>query len=246
MTVTIDEAGRGNVVEVDRATIFGNLEVRVRGNGNAVRIGAGCGTREETQTLLIEVEGDGNEIDLGQRVRLGKTGHVQVLGHRNRVRLGDRCTGQMNVRVKSSGSSFSMGSHTTAVGARFFVREGAQIRIGEDCMFSANVRIFVTDMHPIFDLASGERINPGADVTIGDHVWLGFQTTVLKGANVGSGSVIGTGAVVSGDIPENCVAGGVPASVLRRDVFWTREMPEAEVEGSAISGLASFSLDDQL
>jgi acetyltransferase-like isoleucine patch superfamily enzyme len=53
-------------------------------------------------------------------------------------------------------------------------------------------------------------------VTIGDHSFLGYGTTILPNVTIGAYCVIGAGSVVSHDIPDYCVAAGVPARVLRR------------------------------
>jgi maltose O-acetyltransferase len=53
-------------------------------------------------------------------------------------------------------------------------------------------------------------------VIIEDDVWLGARVLLLPGARVGSGSVIGAGAVVSGEIPPMSVAVGNPARVVKR------------------------------
>jgi acetyltransferase-like isoleucine patch superfamily enzyme len=79
-------------------------------------------------------------------------------------------------------------------------------------------------MHPIIDLESKQRINYGRSIEIGDHVWIGAQAQILKGAKIGSGSIIGTRAVVTGAIPENCIAVGVPAKVIRHNVSWDRKL----------------------
>jgi acetyltransferase-like isoleucine patch superfamily enzyme len=96
--------------------------------------------------------------------------------------------------------------------------------LGKDCMLSAGVFLTVSDMHTVVDLETGERINPSADVRLRDHVWLGARTMVLKGVEIGAGSIIGAGAVVTSSIPANCLAAGVPAKILRRNVSWRRQL----------------------
>jgi acetyltransferase-like isoleucine patch superfamily enzyme len=54
-----------------------------------------------------------------------------------------------------------------------------------------------------------------APVDIGDHVFIGARTIILKGVKIGNRSVIGAGSVVTTDIPENCLAAGNPARVIR-------------------------------
>lgn len=53
-------------------------------------------------------------------------------------------------------------------------------------------------------------------VVIGKNVWIGAHATILPGVTIGDNSVIGAGAVVSKDIPANCIAVGVPARVVKQ------------------------------
>ena len=81
--------------------------------------------------------------------------------------------------------------------------------------------------------ASGSNIEPGRDtfnvtvvdghggsamqtltVNIGDDVWVGGNCTILPGVTIGSNVVIAAGAVVTKDVPDNCVVGGIPAKVI--------------------------------
>ena len=57
-------------------------------------------------------------------------------------------------------------------------------------------------------------------ITIGKHVWIGQNAMILKGVNIGDGAVIAAGAVVTKDVPAGCLAAGVPAKVIKKDVIW--------------------------
>lgn len=50
---------------------------------------------------------------------------------------------------------------------------------------------------------------------IKDNVWIESRATVLRGVSIGKNSVIAAGSVVTSAIPENCLAAGVPARVIR-------------------------------
>ena len=52
-------------------------------------------------------------------------------------------------------------------------------------------------------------------VTVGSDVWIGARVTILPGAKIGTGVIIGAGAVVTGEIPDYAVVGGVPARVIK-------------------------------
>ncbi len=56
----------------------------------------------------------------------------------------------------------------------------------------------------------------GEPVTLGDDVWIGAHCTILPGVTIGSDVVIAAGAVVTKDVPDHCVVGGVPATVIRQ------------------------------
>ena len=52
--------------------------------------------------------------------------------------------------------------------------------------------------------------------------WLGANTTILKGVNIHSNSIIGIGSIVTKDIPTNSLAIGIPAKVKKTNVSWSR------------------------
>jgi acetyltransferase-like isoleucine patch superfamily enzyme len=95
----------------------------------------------------------------------------------------------------------------------------AHIRVGKHCLVSALVRIHDNDGHPLDPerRRRNEPIRPdeAAPVVIEDNVWIGAGATVLKGVRIGENSVIGTGAVVTADVPANAVVAGNPARVVK-------------------------------
>jgi acetyltransferase-like isoleucine patch superfamily enzyme len=90
------------------------------------------------------------------------------------------------------------------------------ISIGDDVVISKGVTIRDSDNHVIAGNAGAT-----APVTIGNHVWVGLNATILKGVSLGDGCVIAAGAVVTRDVPAHALAGGVPAVVLREGVEWS-------------------------
>jgi maltose O-acetyltransferase len=63
-------------------------------------------------------------------------------------------------------------------------------------------------------VASPSHAAEGRDVTIADHVWISTRSNILPGVTLGRGSVVASGAVVTRDVPERAIVGGIPARVI--------------------------------
>ena len=224
MGLDVTEVGTHNRVSGGAAMRRGHLPIEIRGTGNVVEVGPGLTLFRDTARLRID--GDGNRIALGPGLSLRGKSRIHVVGSNNRVTIGRSCGGNMRIDVETSGAILDIGDGCTMVGGQLALHEPARMTLGKDCMLSAGVVLTVSDMHAIVDLETRTRINPGGDVHLGDHVWLGVRAVVLKGVEIGPGSVIGAGAVVSRSIPANCIAVGVPARVVRRKITWHRACAE--------------------
>lgn len=125
------------------------------------------------------------------------------------------CGHEVNVEKGACfASDISLGD-CSSIGIRAHIEEGTVIgnfvMMGEDCaVYTRNHRYDRTDV-PIC-VQGREAIKP---VRIGDDVWIGARVTILPGAEIGNGAVIGAGSVVCGKIPPMAVAAGNPARVIR-------------------------------
>jgi acetyltransferase-like isoleucine patch superfamily enzyme len=90
------------------------------------------------------------------------------------------------------------------------------IKIGNDVLIGEQVLIRDSDDHQIL----GHTTNIAAPIQIGNHVWIGMRATILKGVTIGDGAIVAAGAVVINDVPANCLAGGVPAKILKENISW--------------------------
>jgi serine acetyltransferase len=89
------------------------------------------------------------------------------------------------------------------------------VRIGRNVMVGNYSIVADTEIPGIGEPAGGPLLE-SRPVNIGDGAWLAARVTVLPGTHIGAGAVIAAGSVVSGEIPERAVAGGIPARILRR------------------------------
>jgi acetyltransferase-like isoleucine patch superfamily enzyme len=93
------------------------------------------------------------------------------------------------------------------------------ITIGKDSMIAPNVIIVDSDFHVPWPpenrrFYSGNEVD--GDITIGNNCWIGMNSIILKGVEIGDNSVIGSGSVVISDVPPNCLAAGTPAKVVKK------------------------------
>ena len=89
-----------------------------------------------------------------------------------------------------------------------------EICIGDNVMIGPNTLI-TTVGHPLSPMGRRKHLGIASPVTIGDDVWIGGNVTILPGVTIGNNVVVAAGAVVTKDVPANCVVGGVPARVIK-------------------------------
>lgn len=125
------------------------------------------------------------------------------------------------------GSKISVGKNGTLILGNNFritaesaIAAHKKIEFGENCLLSWDILIMDSDFHTIKN-KEGVCINPPESILIGNHVWIGCRTTILKGTQISSESVIGTGSVVNKVLEaENCIYAGSPARLIKKEITW--------------------------
>lgn len=90
----------------------------------------------------------------------------------------------------------------------------AKVTIGDNVLIGPNVGIY-TAGHPLHFELRNEEWEFACPITIEDNVWIGGNVVLNPGVTVGRNSVVGSGSVVTKDIPANVVAAGNPCRVIR-------------------------------
>ena len=180
-----------------------NLKFKAR---NQVKIAKGntvnFGKKNRIRKCTVAIHGTGNTLTFEDGANL-KGVHIELDGTNCEMIIGKRC-------VIGEGCYFSAREKNT------------RLQIGDDCMFSRNVKLMTSDGHDI--LKAGERINPANNVTIGNRVWLADGAVVLKGCTVGDGAIVGLNSVVTRDVAARSIAAGNPAKVVKEDIDWHEEL----------------------
>lgn len=106
-----------------------------------------------------------------------------------------------------------------------YINAGSQIRclkhikIGKNATIARDVIILDSDAHKIIYEDNKEN-GKDQEIIIGNDVWIGTRSIILKGVHIGDNVVIGAGSVVNKNIPSNCIAAGVPAKVIKKIKGW--------------------------
>jgi len=98
-----------------------------------------------------------------------------------------------------------------------------KIVINENCLISWDVLIMDSDAHPIRN-TNNEIINLDKPITIGNNVWLGCRSVVLKGANIPDNCIVASNSLVNKIFDENnCIIAGQPGQSVKKNIVWLRE-----------------------
>jgi acetyltransferase-like isoleucine patch superfamily enzyme len=116
--------------------------------------------------------------------------------------------------IRTPGSKIIIGNNVgisgSTISARTTITIGNRVLIGSGCIISD------TDAHPI---KAEDRIDHtktlSKPITIGDDVFIGARSIILKGVKIGKGSVVGAGSVVTKDVPPFCIVAGNPAKIVK-------------------------------
>ena len=109
--------------------------------------------------------------------------------------------------------------HGTVINPSAAIIAGRRVEIGEHCLIAAGVLIMDNDLHK-HAVGNQKPVRVYEEIKIGNHCWIGMNATILKGVTIGDGSIVAAGSVVTRDVRERTLVGGVPARVIRENVVW--------------------------
>lgn len=161
-----------------------------------------------------------SSIELGRGCVLAEGARLRALcdhghGEGALISAGNGCSFKENCVVFATSGTIRMG-HRCAVGrGTELIAHRSSIHIGDNVRIAANVFISGTDHR--FDDPTRPIVDQGyvfEPVTLGDDVWVGFGACILPGVTIGRGSIVAAGAVVTKDVPDYAIVGGVPAKLI--------------------------------
>lgn len=188
-------------------------------------------------------DGERREGHGGIELQFGSIPRVQILigASNQRVSFGSGCEGEWYFRLWGE-CSVEIGNGTSALGADCQVSDGGRLSIGNDCLID-RASLHVGDRHCLFELESLSTIEQRErpEIVIQDHVRISADALIRADALIGAGTIIASGAVVEGNVPGCVVLSGSPATVVRRDVSWTRDP-----RGKGAADVARYLAEDEM
>lgn len=158
-------------------------------------------------------------LSMGWGVTIGRDVDIDAFSIEG-VSLGDQVTIGRGATIAGSGVIANPGcgvviGNRTSIGVHNMIWGQGGVSIGTDCLLGPNV-IVVSENH-VFDrkdVPIREQGEERASIRIGDDCWIGANVVVCAGVEIGEGSVVGAGSVVTHDVPAFSIAVGVPARVI--------------------------------
>ena len=126
------------------------------------------------------------------------------VGKNPNVLPGFRCDNGLNIHV---GDEFLANYNVT-------ILDISPVTMGDNVWIAPNTLI-TTINHPISPEGRRQHLGISKPVKIGNDVWIGGNATILPGVTIGNNVIVAAGAVVTHDVPDNVIVGGVPAKVIR-------------------------------
>lgn len=153
--------------------------------------------------------GRGVKLEIGRSATLS-LGRWSWVGEGTKIRVHE---GRVSIGAKS------------VLGQECTISAYQQIEIGRECIVADRVMLIDFD-HGAVEVERPIRLQGiyKRDVRVGHNAWIGYGACILRGASIGDNCIVGTSAVVTASIPDNAVAAGIPARVIR-----VREAPKSFV-----------------
>lgn len=124
--------------------------------------------------------------------------------------------GYIHIEARAARARVEIGHGVWVNNNAVIIAECDEITIGDNTLIGSECTIYDSDFHDLHPDRRMGGVPSTGSVHIGRNVFIGSRVTILKGVSIGDNAVIANGSVVTGSLPSDCVAGGVPAKILRQ------------------------------
>jgi acetyltransferase-like isoleucine patch superfamily enzyme len=157
-----------------------------------------------------------HKIRLGDHVVIDDGCLLDAKGTDNRgIEIGSNCVIGRQSILHCKNGDIVLGHHVN-IGVNCDITSSNRVVLGDKTLVAAYAYIVGGDH--VFDCADTpvmEQDRIGRGIEIGAECWVGAHAVVLDGTTIGTGTIVGAGAVVTKSLPDQAIAAGVPARVVR-------------------------------
>ena len=213
--------GKNNTVTIGRNVKIGS-SVRIELHGGA-SLNIGEWTIIGDDTALIAY--DESLVSIGDYTTIGQRCNISAR-YDSIVRIGHECIVRDDAYIFNKyASEISIGDRSTFEKRTIMIAvSNSRISIGNGFMGSFDVSSIDNDGHALYNKHTGNRYNQDSSITVGDDVWVGLKSSILSGANIPNGVVVGAGSVVTRKsfMKSDSAVVGNPAKTVKEDIRWQR------------------------
>lgn len=193
--------------------------------------------------VIIKLLNAIQKLRLSNKAIIGRQSIIYYTSSINIVRGSKRENVQIDDLARLYGSIVSFGNGKvrigaySALGANSLIRSVNSVEIGTHTAISTNVIIQDNNSHPVNpkdrikmmetpagDVSRGWNFSDSAPIKIGNNCWIGENSRICKGVTIGNGAIVAANAVVTHNIPDNCIVAGNPGKIVKTNIDATSKL----------------------
>ena len=237
-----------NFISINESTRLNRAflkKIKIKGKNNRIEIK--CDFKKNTNAH-IAIYGN-NNIIVFSYASDQKNLNIHITGDKNVINIKDVSFFNSSICIVGNNNSFMLDKTANVVsGAEFYIADGSSVVIEKNCeigngklsliangCYNASNKIFIgegthiatdainrnSDGECLTDGENGRPLSKPKDVIIGKHCWITSRCTILKGTELPFGTIVAANSLVNKKfVQKNTVIGGVPAKILKTEVFW--------------------------
>lgn len=180
------------------------LKIKINGNNNYININLDS---KNFHRITISLHSSNTQIKINQFKYIENLHITSCFGNNQKLEIGGNCI--INGLLV------------------YLNEENAKVKIGDNCLFSDNIKLWATDGHCIINSTTKEVINPiKSGIEIGNNCWLGQSVCLTKNAKLPNNTIVGIGSVVTKQFQkENTIIAGNPSKIIKEGVCWDYRPP---------------------
>ena len=161
------------------------------------------------------------KVNIGNHVTIDDYAVLDAKGENNQgISIGDKTIISRNVVLSCKGADISIGSGCTlGINSLVHALQGSPVSLGDDVLCGAYCYFIGSGPYDTSELKvpfKKQGMLPKGGITVANNVWFGSNVQILDGLTIGTGSIVGSSAVVNKNVNEYGIYAGIPAKLVKQ------------------------------